>query len=77
MTKSKKCTKNTGPPDLLSLLFERGPNFVLIEAAKSGEEDVVRLLIDNEDANVNAKDDYGYTALFYAALKGKTNIVKL
>ena len=34
-------------------------------------EQIVKLLIENEDVNVNAKDDYGYTALCYAAVKGK------
>ena len=56
--------------DLLNLLFERGPDFVLIESAKTGDEEMVRLLIENEEVNLNTEDDYGYTALCYAALKG-------
>lgn len=76
--KSEKPSKrNSDPQDLLNLLFERGPDFVLIEAAKSGDEEIVKLLIDNEDVNVNAKDDYGYTALCYAAVKGHSDIVDL
>ena len=69
--KSEQASKrDSDPQDLLNLLFERGPDFVLIEAAKSGDEEIVKLLIDNEEVIVNAKDDYGYTALCYAALKG-------
>ena len=69
--KSEKSSKrNSDPQDLLNLMFERGPDYVLIEAAKSGDDEIVKLLIENEEVDVNAKDDYGYTALCYAALKG-------
>ena len=74
--KSEKSSKrNSDPQDLLNLMFERGPDYVLIEAAKSGDDEIVKLLIENEEVDINAKDGYGYTALCYAALKGLKNLL--
>lgn len=75
--KSSKMEEEDDSEDLLNLLFERGPDFVLIESAKTGDEEMVRLLIENEEVNLNTEDDYGYTALCYAALKGHMDIVDL
>ena len=49
---------------------QRGPDFVLIESAKTGDDEMVKIILENEEVDVNIEDDYGYTALCYAALKG-------
>ena len=49
---------------------QRGPDFVLIESAKTGDDEMVKIILENEEVDVNVEDDYGYTALCYAALKG-------
>jgi ankyrin repeat protein len=43
----------------------------LLKAAKSGETDEIQRLL-KAGANINAKDDGGWTALFYAARWGRT-----
>ena len=48
----------------------------LMAAADSGFTAIVNFLLDN-NANVNAKDELGVTALVYAARKGNVDIVKL
>ncbi|MGO9568404.1 MAG: ankyrin repeat domain-containing protein [Desulfomonilaceae bacterium] len=48
----------------------------LMEAAKTGHLDVVKLLLD-EGADVNAKDNYGWTALKIAEEDGHKEIVEL
>jgi len=48
----------------------------LLLAAKSGDKERVRLLLEN-GANVNARDRYGWTALMWAVFKGYKEIVKL
>jgi ankyrin repeat protein len=45
-------------------------------AASEGHTDIVRALID-AGVDVNAKDNYGPTALEVAALNGHTDIVDL
>ena len=44
---------------------------MLIESAKTGDDEMVKIILENEEVDVNIEDDYGYTALCYAALKGK------
>jgi ankyrin repeat protein len=48
----------------------------LMWAASAGHEDIVRSLLAN-GSDVNATDDFGYTALDGAAMKGDLEIVKL
>ena len=48
----------------------------LIWAAKKGDKGIVELLLQN-DADVNAKDEYGSTALNSAAYVGDERIVEL
>ena len=43
---------------------------MLIESAKTGDDEMVKIILENEEVDVNIEDDYGYTALCYAALKG-------
>ena len=73
---SKRGDDDDESEDLLNLLFERGPDFVLIESAKTGDVEMVKILFENEEVDVNIEDDYGYTALCYAALKGTTHMLK-
>ena len=47
----------------------------LIIAAIGGHTDRVKALLE-QGVDVNAKDNDGYTALFFAALKGHTDTVK-
>jgi len=76
-SKSSKIEDDDESEDLLNLLFERGPDFVLIESAKTGDDEMVKIILENEEVDVNIEDDYGYTALCYAALKGYAEIVDL
>jgi len=48
----------------------------LMDAAGSGHQEVVRVLLDN-GANVNAKREYGATALKIARAKGHKEIAEL
>ncbi|POM80749.1 Serine/threonine protein Kinase [Phytophthora palmivora] len=48
----------------------------LIVAAKEGHRDVVRFLVNDDKADVNAKDKYGWTALIGAAKEGHYDIVR-
>ena len=50
-------------------------NNALHDAAKAGNVVEVQAQIDKFD--INAKDDYGKTALYWAASGGKTEVVKL
>ena len=45
-------------------------------AAQYDREDIVQFLLANK-ADVNAKDDYGRTPLYWAALCGSSNVVQL
>jgi len=48
----------------------------LLNAAKHGNWNMVQYLIEHHSANVNAADENGYTALMFAAEKGKLGVVK-
>ena len=48
----------------------------LLAAAKKGDAKTVKALLD-KGANVNAKNEYGATALSYAADKGHLPVVKI
>ena len=49
---------------------------MLIESAKTGDDEMVKIILENEEVDVNVEDDYGYTALCYAALKGTNHILR-
>ena len=49
---------------------------VLMEAAGSGRTDIVQLLLA-KGADVNAKNNYGETALFWAKKMGHKEIVRI
>ena len=36
---------------------------------------MVKIILENEEVDVNIEDDYGYTALCYAALKGNNWVI--
>jgi len=48
----------------------------LHRAASNGHAAVVQLLIENQ-ANVDARNGYGYTALHYAAMSGESRVAEL
>jgi ankyrin repeat protein len=48
----------------------------LIEASEAGDSETVRLTLDS-GVDLHSKDQYGYTALFYAALRGHATTVRL
>jgi len=50
-------------------------NNALMEAASHGNEQVVQLLLDHH-ANVNAKNQYGCSPLYFAICNGQTNIIE-
>ena len=61
------------------LAKERGINAahkVLVKAMREGNTDTVKLLLEL-GADINAKNNYGWTALIYAARWGNTDTVKL
>ena len=45
-------------------------------ASFNGHKDIVKLLLDNKE-NINAKNNYGSTALTHASINGYTDIVNL
>ena len=47
----------------------------LIEAAKNGHADCVKILLLAKDVDVDAKDKNGFTALIISAEKGYANVV--
>ncbi len=51
------------------------PELKLIEAVKNGEIDRIEILL-NDGVDIEQKDDYGWTALNWAAGKGNTGIVE-
>jgi hypothetical protein len=51
-------------------------NPTIIDAARRGRTDVVKLLLD-KGTNVDMQNNYGQTALMWAASEGHTEIVKL
>ncbi len=57
------------------LACTRAANLALNSAARMGNTDAVQALID-AGANVNAKDEYGWTALMEAAARGHTATVQ-
>ncbi|NOT13439.1 MAG: ankyrin repeat domain-containing protein [Methylococcaceae bacterium] len=52
------------------------PELKLIEAVENGEIDRIKSLL-NEGVDIEQKDDYGWTALNWAAGKGNTSIVEI
>jgi len=60
----------------VKLLLEKGINVYLMHAAKNGDMGTVKVLLEN-NADINARDDYGWTALMWAAYNGYTEIVNL
>jgi hypothetical protein len=52
--------------------FER-----FIQAAKTGDLEVTRTVVENHPDFINAKDETGATALHYAALSGHRELVQL
>jgi len=52
------------------------PELKLIEAVKNGEVDRIEILL-NEGVDIDQKDDYGWTALNWAAGKGNTGMVEI
>lgn len=56
--------------------FQMCESTTLMAAARGGNPDVVKLLLD-KGADVNAKTAKGYTALMAAAKEGKPDVVKL
>src|SRR5665213_1327600 len=49
----------------------------LSTAAKDGNVEWVKALIDDKKADVNAKGDYGYTALHWAAYQGYAPVAQI
>lgn len=49
----------------------------LLGASYEGDEGVVKLLLGLEDVNMNLTDEYGRTALSYAAMQGHEAVVRL
>ena len=62
--------------ELLKSMLTNSSEQTIIEASKSGHEEIVKVLMDN-GVDVNTKDDYGFTPISYAALKGHDGIVDL
>jgi len=60
--------------DLVKSLLTSGPEKTIIEASKTGHEEIVNVLIE-KGVDVNTKDEYGFTPLSYAALKGHEDVV--
>ena len=70
-----------GTVEELKLLF-RQPRInwnqsLMIIAAQKGYLEVVRLLLENEDVQVNQENEYGCTPLMLAAYNGHHEVVKL
>ena len=61
---------------LIRCLLTNGPETTIIEASKNGHEDIVKVLIE-KGVDIDTKDDYGCTSLYYAALKGHAELVDL
>jgi len=66
-----------GEKQIVKLLLDDGAiiNYELLIASKMGYGNIVKLLLD-KGADVNAKDDSGDSALFLAAARNRTIIVK-
>jgi len=60
--------------ELVKSLLISGPEKTIIEASKTGHEEIVNVLIE-KGVDVNTKDEYGFTPLSYAALKGHEEVV--
>lgn len=50
--------------------------FPLMKAAEDGKENEARMLLE-KDANVNAKDAFGWTVLHWAAVNGRLVVARL
>lgn len=48
----------------------------LSQAAESGHEAVVKLLVERDDVEVGSKDEFGQTPLSWAAEEGHETVVK-
>jgi len=57
--------------------FEEVSKELLLSAAKEGHEDVVRLLLDTDKINLDARDNDGQTPVSWATRNGHEAIVKL
>ena len=51
-------------------------NGLLIQAARIGDIDEARKLLD-KGANIEARDDLGWTPLHYACFKGEVGVAKM
>ncbi len=56
--------------------FKNWKNMALIDAAKEGDLNKVRKLLD-KGANVDTKDKYGHTPVILASMKNYPEIVKV
>ena len=63
-------------PDLVNSKESSGGATPLHLATASGHKDMIELLLA-DNADVKAKDDYGWTPLHFAAFSGRQNIVEL
>lgn len=52
-------------------------NNLLLVAIENNLEEVTTKLIEKDEININQQNDYGYTAILFAAEKGNFSIVKL
>ncbi|OCK72965.1 ankyrin, partial [Lepidopterella palustris CBS 459.81] len=52
-------------------------NQALLKAAENGREGIVKLLVEQDDVDINSKDGVGKTPLSWAAKKGRTEVVRL
>jgi len=71
-------TQELQPPTLKTLSFAQMINnhAGLFSAAKSGQLETVRYLIEKQKEDINATDNYGRTALMWAAGSGYLEVVK-
>ncbi|WP_264720082.1 ankyrin repeat domain-containing protein [Wolbachia endosymbiont (group B) of Eucosma cana] len=71
-------TQELQPPTLKTLSFVQMINnhAGLFSAAKSGQLETVRYLIEKQKEDINATDNYGRTALMWAAGSGYLEVVK-
>ena len=58
------------------IVAKRRNTMLLIDAAKTGQLDMIEQAITKPDVDVNAADDYGWTPLFEAVQAGHLDVVK-